>query len=315
MGWKTRKEGSAAQVGSKYQDKQSGSVLGARAGASGRSQQPQTRSVDSMKKPSSYGIYGSGHEAIPSRVSGEIRMVQDPINPQHVAIIGGNYPTVHAMKNSKSATQLYEKRLKAGEMIRYGVKTEKGYIIKSEPRSVYEKRWEKGSLPEMRKRMEAHGFSEAAPDKTLYKCPDCGHTFSSGKFHRRCTNPNCGSLNLERSLGKGRWIKADAAESETRLIHTEGKPGDVHLDKKPKSVTVAAPRDVKVNVKRKKSNPIVFSIGREKGLSLSYERSKKASEVEHPRDAARDPLFRKKAKWSSRSREPPEPERYLVDSN
>jgi rubrerythrin len=305
--WKTRTEGSSAQIGSKYQEKQSGSILGARAGASGRSQQPQTRSVSSMKKPSTYGIYGSGHEAIPSRVSGEIRIVQDPINAQHVAIIGGNYPTVHAMKNSRSATQLYERRLKAGEMIRYGVKTKKGYIIRSEPRRVYEKRWEKGSMPEMRKRMRKHLTEDSmkAPDRTLYKCPDCGHTFSSGKFHRRC--PNCSSLNLERSLGKNRWIKADADESETRLIHTEEKPGAVYLDKKPESVTVAAPRDVKVNVKRKKSNPIVFSIGREKGLSLSYEKAKKASEVEHPRDAAKDPLFRRKAKWSSRSRQSPPP--------
>jgi DnaJ-class molecular chaperone len=51
MPWKTRTDGSSAQVGQKYQEKQSGSILGARAGASGTALPPQARSVDSMKKP------------------------------------------------------------------------------------------------------------------------------------------------------------------------------------------------------------------------------------------------------------------------
>ena len=94
---------------------------------------------------------------------------------------------------------------------------------------------------------------------------------------------------------------------QTRSLDSMKAPKEIILREKPKTVTVSAPRGVKVKVKRKKSNPIVFSIGREKGLSLSYEKPKKASEVEHPRDAAKDPLFRRKAKWSSRSRQSPPP--------
>lgn len=53
--WKTRTEGSAAQVGSKYEERESVYPYGARAHASGISQTPQIRSVDSMKRPKNFG--------------------------------------------------------------------------------------------------------------------------------------------------------------------------------------------------------------------------------------------------------------------
>jgi len=56
-------------------------------------------------------------------------------------------------------------------------------------------------------------------EKTKYECPDCGWTKETEAQPVRCGN--CGSLNLERQMQDGRWIKADAADSETRLIRTK----------------------------------------------------------------------------------------------
>lgn len=63
---------------------------------------------------------------------------------------------------------------------------------------------------------------------TTYLCPDCGHRFDSSTFQRKC--PNCGSLNLERSLGGNKWIKADADESATHLIHTKAEADSSYVE-------------------------------------------------------------------------------------
>jgi len=46
--------------------------------------------------------------------------------------------------------------------------------------------------------------------KTHYRCPDCGHEQTTAARRVRCSH--CGSLNLERELPNGRYIKADMSE-------------------------------------------------------------------------------------------------------
>lgn len=63
------------------------------------------------------------------------------------------------------------------------------------------------------------GVTERSLSETSYWCPGCGHSFSGADGKTRC--PHCQSLNLERSLGNNRWIKADADEKgAAHLIHT-----------------------------------------------------------------------------------------------
>ena len=56
---------------------------------------------------------------------------------------------------------------------------------------------------------------------TDYFCPDCGWVLTTNAYRIRCGR--CGSLNLERKLPDGRYIKADADENapeNARLIHS-----------------------------------------------------------------------------------------------
>ena len=63
--------------------------------------------------------------------------------------------------------------------------------------------------------------------KQKYVCPDCGWRLETRAHRIRCGG--CGSLNLERELTDGRYIKADADETapeNEHLIHRRSKePG------------------------------------------------------------------------------------------
>lgn len=72
-------------------------------------------------------------------------------------------------------------------------------------------------------------FDRRVKSQVSYWCPDCGKEFSGADGKTRC--PQCQSLNLERSLGNNRWIKADADEiGAAHLIHTRGD-GPLPLEK------------------------------------------------------------------------------------
>ena len=46
--------------------------------------------------------------------------------------------------------------------------------------------------------------------KTHYRCPDCGHEQNTGAKRVKCSH--CGSLNLQREVSSGKYIKADMSE-------------------------------------------------------------------------------------------------------
>ena len=62
-----------------------------------------------------------------------------------------------------------------------------------------------------------HYLDEHPQAKQKYVCPDCGWTLETRAHHIRCGG--CGSLNLERELSDGRYIKADADETAPENAH------------------------------------------------------------------------------------------------
>jgi predicted RNA-binding Zn-ribbon protein involved in translation (DUF1610 family) len=56
----------------------------------------------------------------------------------------------------------------------------------------------------------AKEHEKTKPGKTHYRCPDCGHEQVTGASRIRCSH--CKSLNLERELPNGKYIKADMSE-------------------------------------------------------------------------------------------------------